>query len=137
MAEEELSEISAGEFETVGHLLASSESLQIAFFIMIAGMIGIALGYRKFSSWIGSKKIYYQKPHFSRFLRRAILPVFAIVFITVINVYIQNGVLLGEDLTIVGDEEISPQEIFAKILNTFNIFGNRLYDCPSNSNWSY
>ncbi|MGI9566166.1 MAG: mechanosensitive ion channel family protein, partial [Nitrosopumilus sp.] len=96
-------------------------SLQIAFFIMIAGMIGIALGYRKFSSWIGSKKIYYQKPHFSRFLRRAILPVFAIVFITVINIHIQSGVLLGEDLTIVGDEEISPQEIFAKILNTFNI----------------
>ena len=43
------------------------------------------------------------------------------MFITVINVYIQNGILLGEDLTIVGDEEISPQEVFAKILNTFNI----------------
>ena len=53
---------------------------------MIVGMIGIALGYRKFSSWVGSKKFYYQRPHASRFLRRAILPVFAIVFITVINV---------------------------------------------------
>ena len=64
MAEEELSQISAGEFDTVAQLLASSESLQIAFFIMIAGMIGIAIGYRKFSSWVGSKKFYYQKPHF-------------------------------------------------------------------------
>jgi small-conductance mechanosensitive channel len=121
MAEEEISQISAGEFETVSQLLASSESLQITFFIMIVGMIGIAVGYKKFSSWVGSNKFYYQRPHASRFLRRAVLPVFAIVFITVINIYIQNGILVGEDLTIVGDEEISPQEVFAKILNTFNI----------------
>ncbi len=121
MTEHEGTEISAGEFETVSQLLASSESLQIAFFIMIVGMIGIAVGYKKFSSWVGSKKFYYQRPHASRFLRRAVLPVFAIVFITVINLYIQSGILLGEDSTIVGDEEISPQEVFAKILNTFNI----------------
>jgi len=121
MAEEDLTQISVGQFETVGQLLASSESLQIAFFIMIAGMIGIALIYRKFSSWVGSKKFYYQRPHFSRFLRRAILPVFAIVFITVINLHIQNGILLGEDLAIIGNESLSPQEIFAKILNSFNI----------------
>ncbi len=88
---------------------------------MVAGMIGIALGYRKFSSWVGSKKFYYQKPHFSRFVRRAVLPFFAIALITAINVHIQTGVLLGEDLSIIGDEEISPQEVFAKILNTFNI----------------
>jgi potassium efflux system protein len=50
MAEEDLSQISAGEFETVASLLASSESLQIAFSIMIIGIIGIAIGYRKFSS---------------------------------------------------------------------------------------
>ncbi|MGY5151300.1 MAG: mechanosensitive ion channel family protein [Candidatus Nitrosopumilus sp. bin_6a] len=121
MAEEDLTQISVGEFETVGHLLASSESLQIAFFIMIAGIVGIALSYRKFSSWVGSQKFYYQKPHFSRFLRRAVLPVFAIMFITVINVHIQSGLLLGEDSSLVEDKYMSPQEIFAKILNTFNI----------------
>ena len=121
MAEEDLTQISAGQFETVGHLLASSESLQIAFFIMIAGMIGIVLGYRKFSSWVGSQKFYYQKPHFARFLRRAVLPVFAIIFITIINIHIQTGFLLGEDLTIIENNELSPEEIFAKILNTFNI----------------
>ena len=97
MAEDDLSQISAGEFETVSQLVASSESLQIAFFIMIAGMIGIALGYRKFSSWVGSKKFYYKKPHLSRFVRRAVLPFFAIALITAINVHIQTGVLLGED----------------------------------------
>jgi small-conductance mechanosensitive channel len=88
---------------------------------MILGIIGIAISYKKFSLWVGSQKFYYQKPHFSRFLRRAVLPVFAIVFITLINAHIQSGILLGEDLTIEGDEDVSPQEIFAKILNTFNI----------------
>ncbi len=88
---------------------------------MIIGIIGIAVGYSKFSFWVGSQKFYYQRPHASRFLRRAVLPVFAIVFITVINAHIQSGMLLGDDLTVVGDGEMSPQEIFAKILNTFNI----------------
>ena len=121
MAEEDISQISAGEFETVSQLIASSESLQIAFSIMIIGIIGIVIGYRKFSFWVGSQKFYYQRPHASRFLRRAVLPVFAIVFITVINAHIQSGILLGDDVTIAGYEEMSPQEIFAKILNTFNI----------------
>jgi small-conductance mechanosensitive channel len=121
MAEGDLTQIPVGEFETVSQLLASNESIQIAFSIMILGIIGIAIGYRKFSFWVGSQKFYYQKPHLARFVRRAILPVFAIVFITLINVHIQSGILLGEDLTIEGDEDISPQEIFAKILNTFNI----------------
>ena len=121
MAEEDLTQISVGEFETVSQLLASSESLQIAFTIMILGIVGITIGYRKFSSWIGSQEIYYRRPHFSRFLRRAVLPVFAIALITAINIHVQTGVLLGEDVSIDGSEEISAQEIFAKILNTFNI----------------
>ena len=121
MAEEELSQISVGEFETVSQLLASSEALQMAFLIMIVGIIGIVIGYRKFSSWVGSRKIYYTRPHLSRFVRRAVLPFFAIALITAINVHIQTGVLLGEDLTIVGNEDVSAEETFAKILNTFNI----------------
>ena len=99
MAEEDLSQISAGEFETVSQLIASSESLQIAFSIMIIGIIGIAIGYRKFSYWVSSQKFYYQRPHASRFVRRAVLPAFAIVFITLINAHIQSGILLGDDLT--------------------------------------
>ena len=121
MVEEELSQISVGEFETVSQLIASSESLQLAFFIMIIGIIGIVIGYKKFSSWVGSKKFYYKRPHFSRFLRRAVLPVFAIILITAINIHIQVGFLIGEDLTIVGNQNVSAEESFAKILNTFNI----------------
>ena len=119
MAEEELSQISVGEFETVSQLLASSESLQLAFFMMVVGIVGIVIGYKKFSFWVGSQKFYYKRPHFARFLRRAVLPFFAIALITTINVHIQTGVLFDEELSIEG--EVSAQEQFAKILNTFNI----------------
>jgi small-conductance mechanosensitive channel len=121
MAEEDLTQIPVGELETVSQLLASNESIQIAFSVMILGIIAIAIGYRQLSKWVGSQKFYYQKPHLARFVRRAILPFFAIALITTINVHIQTGLLFGEDLTIVEGEEISPAETFAKILNTFNI----------------
>ena len=121
MAEEDLTQIPVGELETVSQLLASNESIQIAFSVMIIGIIGIVIGYRQLSRWVGSQKFYYQKPHLARFVRRAILPFFAIALITAINVHIQTGLLFGEDLTIVEGEEISPAETFAKILNTFNI----------------
>ena len=120
MAEDDLSQISVGEFETVSQLLSSSESLQVAFFIMIVGIIGIVIGYKKLSTWVGSQKFYYKKPHFSRFLRRAVLPFFAIALITTINVYIQTGVLF-DDPALVESEGLTAQETFAKILNTFNI----------------
>ena len=120
MADEEISQISAGEFEAVSQLLASSESLQLSFLIMIIGIIGIAFAYRKFSSWVGSQKFYYKRPHFSRFLRRAVLPFFAIALITSINVYTQIGVLPGETPSI-DEDEVLALEQFAKILNTFNI----------------
>ncbi len=121
MAEDDLTQIPVGELETVSQLLASNESIQIAFSVMIIGIIGISIGYKQLSRWVGSQKFYYQKPHFSRFVRRAILPFFAIALITAINIHIQTGLLFGEDLSIVGDEHISPAETFAKILNTFNI----------------
>lgn len=119
MAEGDISEIPVGEFVTVSQLVAASESLQIAFSIMIAGVIGIAIGYRKFSSWVRSQKFYYERPHISRFIRTAVLPFFAIALITAINVHIQTGVLLDEDA--VGAEIYAAEVTFAKILNTFNI----------------
>ena len=137
MAEEDLTQIPVGEFETVSQLLASNESIQIAFSIMILGIIGIAIGYRKFSFWVGSQKFYYQKPHLARFVRRAILPVFAIVFITLINVHIQSGILLGdEDLTIVGNEDNVTSRNICKDSQHIQHFGNWLYNFTSYSNCS-
>ncbi|NOQ44751.1 MAG: mechanosensitive ion channel protein MscS, partial [Nitrosopumilus sp.] len=119
MAEEDISQISVGEFETVAELLASSESLQFAFILMIVGMIAIAIAYNKFSSLVKSHKIFYTRPHFSRFVRRAILPFFAIALITSTNAYIQTSAVFEQEVEISGD--LSPETTFAKILNTFNI----------------
>ena len=119
MAEGDLSEISIGEFETVSQLLASSEALQFAFLVMIIGVIAIVAAYSKFSRWVKSQKIYYTKPHLSRFIRRAVLPFFAIALISSTNAYIQTAGLFGQDTE--GVDEFSPEATFAKILNTFNI----------------
>ena len=118
--EDQLAQMSAGEFEAVSHLLAASEQIQIIFSMMIIGIIGIAIAYRKFSSWVRSQKFYYERPHISRFVRQAVLPVFAIALITALNIHTQTGVLVDEDI-LSGDERISAHDTFAKILNTFDI----------------
>lgn len=119
MAEEDISQISVGEFETVSQLLASSESLQIAFIVMILGIIGISLAYSKFSGWVTSQKIYYSRPHLSRFIRKAVLPFFAIALISSTNAYIQTSGIFVQDGT--ADGILTAEATFAKILNTFNI----------------
>ncbi|NIM25143.1 MAG: mechanosensitive ion channel [Nitrososphaeria archaeon] len=119
MAEEDLSQISVGEFENVSQLLVSSESLQFAFILMVVGIIAIVLGYGKFSNWVKSQKIYYKRPHLSRFIRRAILPFFAIALITSTNAYIQSSGVFEQD--VMGGGDLSAEATFAKILNTFNI----------------
>ncbi len=74
MAEEGLSNIPIGQFETVSQLIASSESLQIAFAILIVGLIIIGIIYHKFSHWVLTQKFNYSRPHVSRFTRKAVLP---------------------------------------------------------------
>ncbi len=120
MGEAELSSISVGQFGTVSELLASNESLQIGFAIMIVGMIIIAVIYHKFSHWVRKKKISYARPHVSRFVRKAILPFFAIALITATNGYIQSFAVFDEELDLI-DGELTPSGVFAKILDTFNI----------------
>jgi len=121
MAEEELSNIPIGEFETVSQLIASSESLQIAFTILIIGLIIIGVIYHKFSHWVLSQKFNYTRPHISRFVRKAVLPFFAIALVSSINVYIQTTELFEEENIIEGADELDSAEQFAKILNTINI----------------
>jgi len=120
MGETEISGISVGEFGTVSELLASNESLQIGFVIMIIGMIAIAVIYRKFSHWIRKKKFSYARPHVSRFVRKAILPLFAIVLITATNAYMQSFSVFDQELDQI-DGELTPSGVFGKILDTFNI----------------
>ena len=126
MAEEDIGNITAGQFETVSELLAYSVSFQIAFTILIVGLIAITLGYFRFYRWTEGKKFNYTRPHVSRFVRRAVLPFFAIALITSTNLYIQNfeleefeGLELEDQK--INQSSISPTDTFAKILNTINI----------------
>ena len=117
---EELSEFSAGQFETVSQLLSSSVSLQMALVVLVVGLIIIVTVYRKFSSWIQTQKFSYTRPHISRFARTAMLAFFAIALVSSVNAYIQAFELFDEqDVTLT--DELSPSQTFAKILNTINI----------------
>jgi len=120
MAEEELGSIPIGEFETVSQLIASSESLQIAFAILIVGLVIIGVIYHKFSHWISSQKFNYSRPHVSRFIRKAVLPFFAIALVSSTNAYIQSTELF-EGENVFSEGELGPAETFAKILDTINI----------------
>ena len=121
MVEEGVTEISVGEFETIPQILASSESLQLAFVFLIVGMVVIGIIYRKFSHWISSQKFNYTRPHFSRFVRKAVLPFFALALVSSINVYIQTTELFGAENLIEGTDGLDPAEKFAKILNSINM----------------
>jgi len=120
MAEEELGSIPIGEFETVSQLIGSSESLQIAFAILIVGLVIIGVIYHKFSHWISSQKFNYSRPHVSRFIRKAVLPFFAIALVSSTNAYIQSTELF-EGENVFSEGELGPAETFAKILDTINI----------------
>jgi len=117
---EEFSEFSAGEFETVSQLLASSVSLQMALVALVVGLIIIACGYRLFSRWTQTRKFSYTSPHISRFARTAMLAFFAIGLVSSVNAYIQIFEFFDEQ-AITSTDELSPMQTFAKILNTINI----------------
>jgi small-conductance mechanosensitive channel len=117
---EEISEFSAGEFQTVSELLASSSDLQFLMVVLVCGLVAIALTYRNFGKWMYSKKFSYTRPHVSRFARAGMLALLAIGLVTGINIMIQVfdvGVEAGD---LVPWQENATQT-FAKILNTINI----------------
>ena len=115
---DDLSEFSAGEFQTVSEMLASSYDLQYLMCILVGGLIAIAVGYHSFGKWMYSKEFSYTRPHVSRFARTAMLAFFAIGLVTSINVYIQLVETSQEDFDPLQGEAI---QTFAKILNTINI----------------
>lgn len=125
MAEEEIigtisSEV--GQFHSVSQLIASSTSIQIAFAVLIIGIIVICTVYSKFSKWARRQSFSYRRPHTSRLVQAAVLPFFAIALVSSVNIYIQAFELFVE----LSGEEVSagvlgPAETFAKILNTLNI----------------
>jgi len=113
---DDLSEFSAGEFQTVSDLLASDTSLQILMGVLVIGLVILASSYRGFGKWMSSKEFSYTRPHVARFARTAMLSVFAIGLVTSINLFIQFT-----ETDAVNPSSVEALETFAKILNTINI----------------
>lgn len=111
---------SSGQIQNLASLILSNNDLQIQLVILIVGLVVIFSIYFKFSNWVRMLKFSYTRPHLSRFIRKAILPFFALALISSTNFYIQIYDLFDES------EVSSPsvhivKETFAKILNSVNI----------------
>jgi len=113
---EEITEFSAGEFQTVSELLASDTNLQILMCILGVGLCFVAVSYRILGKRMYSKKFSYTRPHVARFTRTALLAFFAIGLVTSINLYVQWVEVDAPNPT-----SAEALETFAKILNTINI----------------
>jgi len=124
------------QFQNVSELLSSTNEVRTAFIVLIIGIIVIAIAHRFFSNWVKTQKINYTRPHLSRLIKVVVLPFFAIILITSMNVYIQsfevfdeidnvdpeNTVMIDPEGNVIIEEPVmSPAEIFSKILNTINI----------------
>ena len=94
--------------------------------------MGLFAVYTKFSRWIGTKRFSYTRPHLSRFIKTALLPVFAIIFVSSMSAYIQISILDNDSAMasiisqnhvqdINNEMQIDPQDTFAKILNSITI----------------
>ena len=113
---EEITEFSAGEFQTVSELLASDGSLQALMVGLVLGLGLLASIYRWLGIWMRSRTFSYTRPHVARFTRTALLAFLAIGLVTSINLYTQW--VEADTLHPSSDEAL---ETFAKILNTINI----------------
>ncbi|NND86675.1 MAG: mechanosensitive ion channel protein MscS, partial [Nitrosopumilus sp.] len=96
MVEENTDALELGQFERVTELLSSSYEMQMAFIALVIGLSVLFIVYRKFSNWIGSKRISYTRPHLSIFVKTVLLPVFAIVLVSSISAYVQFFVLASD-----------------------------------------
>ena len=134
MAEDEIISAVTGqtsEIQSVSTIIGSSESLQLAFAVLVIGIIGIVLVYRSFSNRVQTKKFNYMRPHLSKFVRVGVLPFFAIILITSMNVYIQSFDVFDETTVrnaeqIVTDAEEGTMEDAEEMLTVAGTFGKIL-----------
>jgi len=118
---EQPTNIEIGQFQTLSSLIASNEALQSAIIVLVVGFIAIFSVYFKFANWIQKQKFSYVRPQFSRFVQKAVLPVFALALISSTNAYIQIFELFDDEQAFVTTSDmLTPKETFAKLLNTVN-----------------
>jgi small-conductance mechanosensitive channel len=116
--------VPTGQIGILIELLSSSLSLQIAFFVLVIGLAILGTIYTKFRQWTRTKKFSYSKPILAEIVRRAVLPILALALISSINIYIQTFELFDEPNEISTEQssaDLTPEETFAKLLNSMNI----------------
>ncbi len=115
---------SIGQLDTLASLLASSTSLQMAVAVLVVGLVIIGTLYRKFRSWSRRKKFSYSNPLLAEVVRRATLPILALMLISSMNFYIQTFELFDDPTQVLdedGKNQLTAAETFAKLLNSMNI----------------
>ena len=125
MAEEIISNFDTSQVQTLSELVLSSSSIQMSLIFLTVGIIFIVAIHQNFSRWASSKKVSHVHPELAEFVRKAMLPIFAIFLITAINVYVQAFELFDEEAEVLEAElsdKLTQGEIFAKMLNSMNIF---------------
>jgi small-conductance mechanosensitive channel len=113
-----------GQIGTLIELLSSSLSLQIAFGVLVFGLIVIGAIYSKFRHWTRTKKFSYSSPIMTEIVRRAVLPILALALISSMNIYIQTFELFDDPAELLQERlsaELTAGETFAKLLNSMNI----------------
>ena len=120
-----MSNFDTSQVQTLSELVLSSSSIQMSLIFLTVGIIFIVAIHQNFSRWASSKKVSHIHPELAEFVRKAMLPIFAIFLITAINVYVQAFELFDEEAEVLEAElsdKLTQGEIFAKMLNSMNIF---------------
>lgn len=121
MLVEEIVVESSNQFSAFSQMIISSTSLQITLAILVVGLAVLGVIYTRFKKWTRQQKFSYHRPVMAEAVRRAALPILALILISSINFYIQSFELFaGSDFLDVGID-LTPKETFAKILNSINI----------------
>ena len=124
MAEEIVSNFNAGQVQTLSELVLSSPLIQSSLLVLIIGIISIIAIHRRFAKWATSKRISHVHPELAEFARKVMLPVFAIILITTVNVHIQVFELFNEEeelLEAEASDQLTQREVLAKLLTSMNV----------------
>ena len=124
MAEEPLISATANQFYPLLEVLSTDVVFQVALVLLVTSMVSITVGHYKFSNWIDSQKISYTSPHKSNIIKKTLFPLLGVAILTIGTVYIQYYELFTQEIYIQlanASEELTPRELFAKILQTILI----------------
>ena len=119
--EDEVGNAAGPNLEPLTELLMSEATLQISLIILIVGITGIIILNKKISIWIDGRKFSYTRPYATEFIKKVMFSMLAIVLIVSISGYIQAFELFDSQAAIDAadaTEDLTPREIFAKILDT-------------------